>query len=69
MPVDVARRLFTVGDYERMGEAGILGPEDRVELIDGEILQMSPLGNPHVACSHRANTLFTEAFGRRVIVS
>jgi Uma2 family endonuclease len=67
--MEIAKKLFTVEDYYRMAEVGILGPEDRVELIDGEILQMSPLGNKHIACSNRATMLFTEAFGRAVIVS
>jgi len=35
--VQPARRLFTVEEYHRMGEVGLLGPEDRVELIEGEI--------------------------------
>ena len=52
-----------------MAEAGILRPQDRVELIDGQIIQTSPPGARHIAASHRANTLFTEALGRRVIVS
>lgn len=69
MQAEVLPKKFTVEEYYRMAEVGILGPEDRVELIDGQILQMSPPGIRHVAASHRANTLFTEALGRRVIVS
>ena len=43
----VHRHLFTVDDFARMGQTGILSPSDRVELIDGEILTMNPIGPPH----------------------
>ena len=38
---------FTVDDFARMGEAGIFTEDDRVELIDGEIRDMAPIGPPH----------------------
>ena len=41
------RRRFTVGEYLAMGEAGILHEDDRVELIDGVIITMPPIGDPH----------------------
>jgi Uma2 family endonuclease len=41
------RRRFTVEEFQRMGEAGILAPEERVELIDGEVIQMTPVGARH----------------------
>ena len=47
--VERARRLFTIEEYERMVETGILKRDDRVELIEGEIVEMSPIGNPHAA--------------------
>jgi Uma2 family endonuclease len=43
------RHRLTVADYYRMGEVGILAPDARVELIDGEIIDMAPIGSPHVA--------------------
>ena len=43
------RRLFTVDEYYAMAEAGILTRDERVELIDGEIIVMAPIGNEHAA--------------------
>lgn len=50
MTVLLAKRLFTVAEYHRMAEAGILGEDDRVELIEGEVVAMSPIGSRHAAC-------------------
>jgi Uma2 family endonuclease len=50
MAADSLRRhRLTVADYHQMAEAGILGPDDRVELIAGEVLDMSPIGSLHAA--------------------
>ncbi len=51
-------RQFTVEQYHRMGETGILHEDDRVELIEGEIVDMTPVGIRHKACVKRLNTLF-----------
>jgi Uma2 family endonuclease len=69
MRMESARKLFTTDDVLKMAEAGLFGPEERIELIDGEILEMSPVGVRHVHCVNRATTFFTEAFGRTAIVS
>ena len=50
MSRQLAKRLISVAEYERMGEAGILNPADRLELLEGEIYEMSPIGSPHAAC-------------------
>ena len=55
MAVRPQPRLFTVEEYHRMGEAGILGEDDRVELINGEIVRMNPIGSPHAGCVNRLN--------------
>lgn len=49
MSVQIARRWFNVAEYERMGEAGILSEDDRTELLEGEIVEMSPIGRRHAA--------------------
>jgi Uma2 family endonuclease len=67
--VDVRRRRFSVKEYYRMAEVGILGPEDRVELIDGEIFQMSPIGPRHAYCVLALGTIFSRVLGDRALMS
>src|SRR4051812_31224716 len=62
------RYRFSVEDYHRMAEAGILGEDDRVELIEGEILVMSPIGPRHLGCVDELTVLLIEGLGRRAIV-
>jgi Uma2 family endonuclease len=63
------RRLFTVDEYHRMGVAGVFGPEDRVELLDGEVIEMSPIGSEHAGCVNALVELFHRRLRRKVIVS
>ncbi len=58
MSVQLLRRLFTVQEYHKMVEAGILTADDRVELIKGEIVKMSPVGRRHSSHVKRLNELF-----------
>ena len=55
MSFEISKRLFTVDDCHRMLDAGILHEDDRVELIRGELLNMSPIGTRHHAVVDRAN--------------
>jgi len=59
---------FTVDEYHRMGEAGVLGEDDRVELLDGEIVRMSPIGTPHASTVARLNTLLVRRFADRATI-
>jgi Uma2 family endonuclease len=68
MSVQIAKRWFTVAEYDRMGETGILTEDDRVELVEGEIIEMSPIGRHHAACVDALSELFREQLQRRVIV-
>ena len=60
---------FSVDDYHRMGEAGILGPDLRTELIDGEVVEMPPIGHPHAGTVKLLSNLLKEALGAAAIVS
>jgi Uma2 family endonuclease len=50
MAMELQRYRFTVDEYHKMGDAGIFTEDDRVELIDGEIIEMSPVNWPHIMC-------------------
>ena len=69
MSVQTARRLFNTEEYHRMAAAGILCEDDRVELLQGEIVEMSPIGSRHVACVNRLTQRFSTLLGKRAIVS
>jgi Uma2 family endonuclease len=69
MATQVLRKLFTVEQYHRMHEVGVLTDTDRVELIRGEIIQMSPIGTKHAACVMRLIDLFSQALGQRVLTN
>jgi len=66
--VQLLRRKFTIAEYYQMAEAGIFLANNRVELIAGEIIEMSPIGSRHAACVDRLNRLFNRLLANRVIV-
>jgi Uma2 family endonuclease len=67
MAVLIERKRFTVEEYYRMAETGILSEDDRVELI--EIYAMSPIGKNHAGCVLRTSTLLHRRVGEDVLVS
>jgi Uma2 family endonuclease len=68
MAVMRARRRFTLEEYHRMGAAGILDEDERVELIEGEIVEMTPIGRVHASVVARISKLFETRFGAWAIV-
>jgi len=67
--VAAARRLFNREQYHRMGEVGILKRDDHVELIRGEIVEMSPMGPRHYAFVNNLNRLLVVRLTDRAIVA
>ncbi|WP_428484670.1 Uma2 family endonuclease [Rhodopila sp.] len=65
----VARRPLTVAEYHRMGEVGILSERDRVELIEGELVAMSPIGSSHSGTVNGLTRLLVTVVGERGVVS
>ena len=57
--VSVTKHRFTVEEYHKMGEAGIFDENDRVELIEGEVVEMAAMGDRHVECVMRLNRLLS----------
>jgi Uma2 family endonuclease len=60
---------FTVEMYHKLGELGIFDEDDRVELLDGQIVEMSPIGDAHAACVFRLTNLLARRTGGDVGVS
>lgn len=59
---------FTAEEFERMGEAGIFRQDARLELIEGEIFEMSPIGNAHAACVKFLTALLFRLFGDTYVI-
>jgi Uma2 family endonuclease len=68
-PELLRRHRLTVDEYHRMAEAGVLAPDARVELIDGEVVDMAPIGSRHGSAVKRLNQLLMDAVGKAAIVA
>ncbi|MEM6361026.1 MAG: Uma2 family endonuclease [Bacteroidota bacterium] len=68
MEVQLSKRLISVNEYHVMAEAGILTSEDKVELIQGEILEMSPIGTKHAAIVDKLTNLLVKIVSNTAII-
>jgi Uma2 family endonuclease len=67
-PASPAPHRFTIDEYHRMADAGLFGEDDRIELLDGEIVEMAPIGSRHAGCVNKLTRLFIErAQGRGIV--
>ncbi len=69
MVIQTIHRQITVEEYHRMGDVGILHDDERLELIDGEIIKMTPIGSRHAYCVNRMTEFLVTRLGSRAIVS
>jgi Uma2 family endonuclease len=69
MTISIEKRLLTVQEYNEMGRVGILRPSDKVELIHGEIIKMSPIGSKHANTVNKLNEVFRKLIDRELIIS
>jgi len=60
--IEAAKRLTEVTEYYKMAEVGILKPTDKLELINGEIIEKSPIGNKHASIVNRLVRILNELF-------
>ncbi len=63
------RHAVSAQEYLRMGEAGVFAPEARLELIDGEIVEMAPIGSAHAGAVKTLNRILGRLVGGKAIVS
>lgn len=68
MSIAVEKRLINVEEYHLMADAGILKPTDRVELINGEIIKMSPIGSKHAAVVDKINKYLNRMLDDQAII-
>ncbi len=65
----IKRRQISVDEYYRMAEVGLIGPDERVELIEGEIIDMAPIGSDHASFVIQLNGLLVKAVQDKGFVS
>jgi Uma2 family endonuclease len=65
----VTRRRFTTAEYHAIAEAGVFAEDERVELITGEIVRMSPIGSQHAGCVRELNRQLSRLLGDRALIA
>ena len=68
MAMPRAAHRFTVDEYHRMGQAGVFHEDDRVELIDGQVVEMTPIGPEHAGCVAALTRLLSYLVGDQAVV-
>lgn len=68
-PELLRRHRLTVDQFHRMGEAGVIGPEVRVELVEGEVVEMAPIGTRHAAVVKRLLGMLAGVIAERAVLS
>jgi Uma2 family endonuclease len=68
MAVSIQKRAFSVEEFHAMNRAGLFRQDDRVELVDGEVIEMTPIGPQHAACVRRLNRMFHRRFAGSALV-
>jgi len=66
---EISRYYFSVAEFERMGEAGVFTKDARLELIEGEIIEMSPIGSRHAACVNFLSRFLNQTVGDIALIS
>jgi Uma2 family endonuclease len=68
MGVVAERKRFTVDEYHKLGQAGVLGENDRIELVEGELIQMPPIGSTHASIVARLDRAFHASMPQGFVV-
>ncbi len=69
MATPIPHRKFTVEQYYQMAETGILAPDERVELLEGEIIEMAPIGPRHLICVNKLTRYLNSQLDESIMVN
>lgn len=64
----LVRRRFSIDDYYRMAESGVIAPDERTELLDGQVVCQMPINARHAGCVKRLNQILSRRVADRAIV-